>query len=363
MQDLGSNSRKRRNVTALIRQRFIAVALVVMSAILLAAQQPAPSHAVTKAPNSAAAPSPAVTPSSPEMKKPIARVNGVAITAFDVFEQTQRIFPYYQMHGGKVPEKYQDEIRKKAIEQLVSEELIYQDARRKGITVSSAEMQRVIKSAVVRLGSRKTYSEYATAMYGSVEEFERRLRRARVIAEYERREIELKAKVPEQKLREIYDKNPAMFMRPEMVRFQTVTINVPDNASEAQKNMARKRMDEILPQARAAKSFEEFGILAERASEDDYRVKMGDHGWRAVSEIPPALVKPIASLKAGAMSDVIETQLGFMVVRLEARNASKKLEYAEAREPIRHQMERMSGTKRWQALSQELRKKAKIEVL
>jgi hypothetical protein len=39
------------------------------------------------------------------------------------------------------------------------------------------------------------------------------------------------------------------------------------------------------------------------------------------------------------------------------------MEYAEAKEPIRQQMEKMNGTKRWQALNQELRKNAKIEVL
>ena len=40
---------------------------------------------------------------------------------------------------------------------------------------------------------------------------------------------------------------------------------------------ARKKADDALKQAKATKTYEEFGILAEKISEDDYRVMMGDH--------------------------------------------------------------------------------------
>ncbi len=40
---------------------------------------------------------------------------------------------------------------------------------------------------------------------------------------------------------------------------------------------ARKKADDALKQAKATKSYEEFGLLAEKISEDDYRVNMGDH--------------------------------------------------------------------------------------
>jgi len=342
-----------------------ALLILALGALPLAAQQGmVASHASTPVAPAAAKTAPAAGPSSPEMKQAVARVNGAAITQFDLLEQMQRMFPYSPMHGGKVPEKYQDEIRKKSLDQLVMEELIYQDARRRGMVVTPAMMQKVVRSAKERLGSPKAYQDYARSAYGSVAEFERRLRRARLIAEYEHREIELKSKVTEQQVRELYDKNKEkMFRRPEMVRLQTISVTLPPEASEDQKKLARKRIQEILPQARAAKTFNEFGVLAERVSEDDYRVNMGDHHLLPITMLPPVLAKPAASLQPGQMSDIVETEISYTILRLEERSPEKLLGYAEVKSEIRERMEQGRAKKRWESLTAQLRKSAHIEVL
>lgn len=339
--------------------------LLLVSALPVAAQQGmVASHAktvpVSPAPQAAVA---TRNPASPEMKKPVARVNGQPITQFDLQEQMQRVFPYYSMHGGQVPEKYQAEIRQRSIDQLVVEELIYQDAKRQGMAVTPAMMQKTLKSAKERLGSLKDYQDYAQANYGSVAEFERRLRRARLIAEYEHREIELKAKPTEQKIRDFYEKNPKMFLRPETVHIQTISVNVPQDASADQKKLAMKRIQEILPQARATKDFNSFGLLAEKVSEDDYRVNLGDHKWVMVNSLPPVVAKPLAALQPGQMTDILETEIGYMIVRVDARSPEKMLEFGEAKDHIRQQMEQMTAKKRWESLTQDLRKSAKVEIL
>ncbi len=342
-----------------IRKTLLILAL---GASPLAAQM-AVSHAPTAAAAPAAAPAPAVNPDSPEMKKPVARVNGVAITAFDLMEQTQRIFPSYQMHGGKVPEKYQAEIHQKAIDQLIADELIYQNAKVKGITISPEETQKTIRSAKKRFPTLKAYQDFAKAAYGSTAEFERRIRRARIIQEYEHREIELKAKVTDQKLQDIYSKNGKMFVRPETYHLQTISVNIPEHASAEQKALAKKQVDAILPQARAAKTFNDFGLLAERSSEDEYRVNMGDHKWLTKDRIPESLQKPLLSLKAGDISDPIETEVGYIIVRMDGRTPEKKMDYTEVKPYIRQQMEQMQSKQLWQALTERLKKGARIEIL
>ena len=257
--------------------------LIFALAAPLAGQQLVPSHTPT-APATASA----AAPSAPvDLKKIAARVNGVAITERDVREQMQRLFPYYSIHGGKVPEKYQGEIRQKAIDQLVTDELMFQQAKKDGMKLPAAEAQGVLRQARARFGSQAAYEEFGKDQYGSVQEFERRLRRATLIAEYQNKEIVLKSRVTDLRLRRLYEKNKKTFLRPESVWLQTITINVPPNPSDEQKKMARKRIEEILPLARAAKTFEQFGSLAEKVSEYDYRVMMGDRKWIHRVGLPP----------------------------------------------------------------------------
>ena len=63
------------------------------------------------------------------------------------------------------------------------------------------------------------------------------------------------------------------------------------NATPDQLKEARKRADEALSQAKAAKTYEQFGLLAEKYSDDDYRVMMGDHKAVERAKLPPSVVQ------------------------------------------------------------------------
>ena len=54
---------------------------------------------------------------------------------------------------------------------------------------------------------------------------------------------------------------------------------------------SRKRAEDALRQAKATKSYQEFGLLAEKISEDDFRVNMGDHKAVGRDKLPPQVVK------------------------------------------------------------------------
>ena len=333
--------------------------LIVALAMPLAGQQLVPSHTPT-APANASVPA----PSAPvDLKKVTARVNGVAITERDVREQMQRLFPYYSIHGGKVPEKYQGEIRQKAIGQLITDELMFQQASKDGMKLPAKEIQDVLRQARGRFGSQADYEQFGKEQYGSVQEFERRLRRATLIAEYQNKEIVTKSKVSDLRLRQMYDKNKKTFLRPESVWLQTISINLPPNPSDEQKKMAQKRIAEILPQARAAKTFEQFGSLAEKVSEDDYRVMMGDRKWIHIVGLPPDLKATVDALQPGQVSGVVETPGALTILRVNDRRPQKQMTFEEVRDKLRAQLEEATRQDRFQTLEKQLRKGARIEIL
>ena len=67
--------------------------------------------------------------------KPVARVNGAVLTDRDLLREMYTIFPYAQQHNG-FPKAQEAAIRQGALEMIIFEELVYQEAERRKLTIS-----------------------------------------------------------------------------------------------------------------------------------------------------------------------------------------------------------------------------------
>ena len=73
--------------------------------------------------------------------RPVARVNGAVLTDRDLAREIQTIFPYSQTHNG-VPKSMEPEMRKGALDMIIFEELVYQEALRRKMTISPERMRK-----------------------------------------------------------------------------------------------------------------------------------------------------------------------------------------------------------------------------
>src|SRR6059058_206735 len=73
--------------------------------------------------------------------RPVARVNGAVLTDRDLAREIQTIFPYAQTHNG-VPKSMEPEVRKGALDMIIFEELVYQEALRRKMTISPERMRK-----------------------------------------------------------------------------------------------------------------------------------------------------------------------------------------------------------------------------
>ena len=81
-----------------------------------------------------------VTPAMQVSDKPVARVNGAVLTDRDLLREMYMIFPYAQQHNG-FPKAQEAAIRQGALEMIIFEELVYQEAQHRGLTVLVREDQ------------------------------------------------------------------------------------------------------------------------------------------------------------------------------------------------------------------------------
>ena len=295
--------------------------------------------------------------------KPVAQVNGVVLTENDVTRMMYTIFPYARLHGG-VPEQMKAEMRKGALEMVIFEELLYQEAQRRKLQVAPEKLARAEAAFRKQFHSRAIYEQYlALEANGSKAVMRNKIRRSLLIEQMLKTEVEQKSVVSLAETRAYYNNNPARFEHAETVSIQTISIIPPDNATPAMKAEAKAKIKDIVRLGRAAKTKNDFGVIAEQLSEDDWHTKGGDRGSIETKGLPPEVAKAARAMKPGEVSDAIQVGSAWVVIRLNGRTPAGKTPFTQAKTKLQTELHKQKHEQVRSALNQNLRKRAKIELL
>src|SRR3984957_13231571 len=110
--------------------------------------------------------------------KPVARVNGAVLTERDVLREMYTIFPYAQQHNG-FPKAQEATIRQGALGMIIFEELVYQEAGRRKITISAARLNQAEADFRKQFNSPDQYQQYLqTEMHGSRQVLRKQIQRS-----------------------------------------------------------------------------------------------------------------------------------------------------------------------------------------
>jgi len=340
------------------------VGVAVMGSSMLCTAQVVASHAPTlvapKAPNSAIA---SPTPAPPSPGNPVARVNGAVLTDQDLMREIEQIFPYAKIHNG-LPKDMEPEMRKGALEMIIFEELLYQEALREKRTVAPERLQRAEMEFRKQFPTEQEYNQVVQKeVHGSKQLLREKIRRSLLIEDMLKAEVGDRAKVTEAAALAYYKANPKNFQHPEMFSIQTISIIPPQNPTPDMQQEARKKADSAIKQAKTTKSYQEFGLLAEKISEDDWHVNMGDRKAMERDKLPPPVVNAALAMKPGQVSDLIQLGPAYTIFRLNAHVPAGVAPFAEVKEKLISDMQKSKTDQLRAELNKRLRKTAKIEVL
>jgi len=338
----------------MMKHTFTTCILVLLAVSVMSAQVASHTSTTTAQPNGVSAPAP----------RPVARVNGAVLTDRDLLLEIFTIFPYAKQHGGVIPKEMEPGIRKGAMEMIIFEELVYQEAKRRQMTVPPEKLARAQAAFRKQFSSPDQYQQLMQEeFHGSKKALNDQIIRSLLIDQFMKAEVGSKSVVTAAQLKAYYDKNPQRFAYPESFEIQTISVIPPAKATAAQLQEAHKRAEDALKQAKATKTPEEFGLLAEKISDDDYRVKMGDHGWMARATLPPNVLQAALAMQPGQVSDIQQVDQNYLIFRMNRHVPAGRRPFAEVKGDLRKELQDKTTNQIRAELGKKLRLKAKVEVL
>jgi len=140
------------------------------------------------------------------------------------------------------------------------------------------------------------------------------------------------AKITDADLKAYYDLHASEYRLPERVTAQHILFKTNDKMTPEQVEAVRKKATDVL--ARAKKG-EDFSKLAKDFSEDSTAKDGGNLGDFERGKMVPEFEQAAFSLGPGAISDVVKTQFGFHIIKVNAKQEGKIETFEEAKGQIR----------------------------
>jgi len=277
----------------------------------------------------------------------VATVNGVPIPKADVEEQLDLIKEQqpgiFDGEKGKDLEKsYRDRFK----EQLITNELIRQDALDRDIKVSTKDVDEKFAQVSKLFNDDEKKLEEALSQQGMTpESYKERIREQLLLEKTVNKEVE-DITVSDEEVQEEYDKNKESYQEPEQVRVSDILIK---DEEEAKKVLA------------SIEGGADFSQQAKEKSEDPAsKDNGGDLGFRQINMFPPAMGEAIGALSVGEVSKLVNDTSGFHIVKLEDKKEARQRSFEESNEEIRQRLKLEKQRSKYLAYIETLKKKFKV---
>jgi len=287
----------------------------------------------------------------------VAKVNGTAITEAQVNAALSRKISSTSFHRN-IPEEKLAKLKEDVLEELIEEELMYQDAVGKKVSVSDEEVNAGYHEIEGRFAGKEALRDAMKKAGTNEKKLKQQIRRDILVRKIREREIDNKADVSEEEARDYYERNRKNFKDPGRLKLREIFFSVPADATAEEREEKRKLAEDVLSRARSG---EDFGILAWNHSEDKYRYKSGEIGYVHTDTLLPEARKALAGTKIGEATDVVKTIYGYYIFYLEERREPAQMEFQDVKDKLMKDLRKKKYEDLKKTYINGLRANAKIE--
>ncbi|QXM07446.1 peptidylprolyl isomerase [Crassaminicella indica] len=205
--------------------------------------------------------------------------------------------------------------KKYLLNEMITQQMLYLDAKEKGLD-KEEEYLKELKS---------------------VEE--------NLLKQYAVKKLLEDVKVDEAEIKEYYEKNPEQFTTGDSVRAKHILVKDEEKAKE------------ILKEIQDGKNFEE---AAAEYSECPSKEKGGDLGYFQKGQMVPEFEKVAFELEVGAMGELVKTQFGYHIIKVEDKKAASTMPFDQVKGQLEQYILRNKQNEKFKSYTDQLRGKYEI---
>ena len=288
----------------------------------------------------------------------IARVNGVVITrqAFQI--AYRQAVDRYAQEGNPIDEAHLAPLRRKVVQHMVEEELLVQESRRRGITISSEEVDQDVAAARARFETPGAFQQELARLYLDETGYRRYLKRQRAIDRLLAQQIDPAVSVSPEEMQRFYEANPQRYQSPEKIRVRQILIHREDGDQNTAPDPAYRKISMIREKLEQGG---DFADLAAEYSQGPARENGGDLGFIQRGQMRPSIESVVFDLKVGEISPILTTEHDYHLVKVTERRAAAVIPFEEARSDIQKTLLQVKQKQAIRAYIDVLRKRADIQ--
>ncbi|HBD07192.1 MAG TPA: peptidylprolyl isomerase [Syntrophobacteraceae bacterium] len=288
-----------------------------------------------------------------------ATVNGVGITEAEVQKETDRFKRQATAAGQQISPDQMKELRKEVLDSLVSREVVYQESQRRGLKASEKEIDEKIGDLKKGFPSEAEYQAVLQRMNVTEAELRKQVSRQLAMKKLIDQTIAPEVTVTDAEVKKYYDEHPEDFKMPEQVRASHILKKADAKASEADKAKAKKELTDL--QQRLKKG-EDFAELAKQSSDCPSAPRGGDLGFFPRGQMVPAFEEKAFALKPGELSDIVETQFGYHLIKVTDKKAPGTLTFEESKDRVAQYLKQEKTTDQVSKFIDGLKSKADVKI-
>ncbi|MFZ1948157.1 MAG: peptidylprolyl isomerase [bacterium] len=289
----------------------------------------------------------------------VAKVDGKAITEDMVGKETRRVTA--AMSAQMDPQQIASmggAMRKQAIENMISRILLEQAANKEGVTVAREQVTARMDEIKKSFPSEQAFTDRIATMGMTPVELEQEIETGmRFEALLAKHAGEAKPPTDDQ-IKAFYDENRTQFQQPERVRASHILVTVAKEDTDAQKAEKRAKAEQILADLKGGA---DFAKTATEKSDCPSKQQGGDLGYFGKGQMVPPFEAAAFSLKVGQLSDIVQTDFGYHIIKVAEHQAAHDVPLDEAKPRIVSYLEGQQRDAGAGTYIQSLRASAKIE--
>ena len=266
-----------------------------------------------------------------------------------------------QRYSGSALQEKIAELSQRALQSLIDARLQLERARKLNLEVSDEDVAYHIETLKQQ---NQISDEQLTQMLQSrdlnLEVYREQVREGLLVSKVVNADVRSRLVVLDTELQEAYEQQRELYRIPGALTVSHILFLLASNASEAEAERVRRQAEQVLKKLRQGG---DFAALAQQYSEGPSAERQGLLGTFRTGELLPGFEQVAAGLEPGEISDLVRTQAGLHIIRVEDKKVGGYKPLDQVQKDLKSEILRTKTERKYQEWLETLRQSAYVKIL